>query len=460
MAIYHLSIKIIKRGAGKSAVAAAAYRSASRIKNERNGVTSDYTGKRGVEYTEVMLPAHAPTEFRDRKVLWNSVEKIEKHKGAQLAREIEIALPNELSREEQIALARRFCQKAFVDEGMCADVCIHNPPSENENVHAHIMLTMRPLNEDGSWGDKQKKEYILDENGKKIYDKKKRQYQCNSVPVTDWSQQTKAEEWRTLWEVMTNMALEQNQIDKKVDRRSYKRQGKEQIPTVHMGVEASQMEQKGITTERGERNREIATDNRMIRIMRSSITELEKMVKKLVSKLKRLRRKSVEAPEHLSDQFKQYLSHDELFKEAEAKKAIAQKEYKNIIERLRRLENKREYVKELLEKSRQYRENRPVYEESLTVWRKEKYRREHYGKLQIYVYAEAWLKKHNHGKIPNKQRRNIELKKIENQIHNLQEECKIKHSYYRDAMREMLVLEEKIKDQLPNIGNEHDNNIM
>lgn len=445
MAIYHLSIKIIKRGDGKSAVAAAAYRSASAIKNERNGITSDYTGKRGVEYTEVMLPAHAPTEFQDRKILWNSVEMIEKHKKAQLAREIEIALPNELSREEQIALAKRFCQKAFVDEGMCADVCIHNPPSENENVHAHIMLTMRPFNEDGSWGDKQKKEYILDKDGKKIYDKKKRQYKCNSIPATDWSQQTKAEEWRTLWEVMTNMALEQNQIDKKVDRRSYKRRGVEQIPTIHMGVEASQMEQKGIPTERGERNREITADNRMIQIMRSSITELENMVKKLVAKLKRLRKKNIEAPDHLSHQSKQYLSQDELFKEAEEKKKQAQKEYETVNKRIKELESRKLYVTDLLKYLKDYKDNRPIFEESLKVWRKEKYQSEHYSELSIYETAEHWLKRHNRGKIPNEQRRKTELVKIEAELHNLQGEKEEKKQGYLDSMKAMLTLEEQIK---------------
>ena len=126
IAIYHCSIKIISRSKGRSAVAAAAYRSGTKMKNEYDGVTHDFTKKKGVAYTEIMLPPHAPPEFSERSTLWNSVEKIEKSKNSQLAREIEIAIPKEFERSEKISLVREFVKDNFVNEGMCADIAIHD----------------------------------------------------------------------------------------------------------------------------------------------------------------------------------------------------------------------------------------------------------------------------------------------------------------------------------------------
>lgn len=194
MAIYHCSIKIISRGKGKSAVATAAYRSGEKLVNEYDGAIHDYTRKSGIVHTEILLPDNAPPAFSDRSALWNAVERIEKAKNAQLAREIEIALPHELTREQGVSLVREYVKDNFVAAGMCADVCLHD--KNDGNPHAHILLTMRPIEKDGAWGAKQKKEYILDRDGNKIYDPKKRQYKCKSVPATDWNEQTKAEEWR------------------------------------------------------------------------------------------------------------------------------------------------------------------------------------------------------------------------------------------------------------------------
>ena len=161
IAIYHCSIKIISRGKGKSAVGATAYRSGQKLTNEYDGLTHDYTRKGGVVHTEILLPEHAPPEYADRSTLWNAVEKVEKARNSQLACEIEISLPNELSRAENIKLARCFVQETFVSKGMCTDICVHDPEREQPNVHAHIMLTLRTFNEDGTWDDKQRKEYIM-----------------------------------------------------------------------------------------------------------------------------------------------------------------------------------------------------------------------------------------------------------------------------------------------------------
>jgi ATP-dependent exoDNAse (exonuclease V) alpha subunit len=157
MAIYHLHMQIISRGSGKSAVAAASYRSGDALTNEYDGTPFDYSRKGGIIHSEILLPTNAPREFSDRSTLWNAVEKIEKASNAQLAREIEIALPVELTTEQNIILARQYVQQTYVDNGMAADVCWHAPDKETPNPHAHIMLTMRPFNEDGSWDAKQRK---------------------------------------------------------------------------------------------------------------------------------------------------------------------------------------------------------------------------------------------------------------------------------------------------------------
>ncbi|HEL0559380.1 ATP-dependent exoDNAse (exonuclease V) subunit alpha [Streptococcus equi subsp. zooepidemicus Sz105] len=262
MAIYHLSIKIISRSKGKSAVAASAYRSGEKIKNEYDGVVHDFTRKGGIVHTEILLPQNAPQEFSDRGTLWNSVEKIKKSKNSQLAREIEIALPKELSREKQIELVREYVKENFVEVGMCADIALHD--KNDGNPHAHILLPMRPLNEDKTWGAKSKKEYILDENGEKVK-LKNGNFKTRKINTTDWNEQEKAEQWRKAWADITNKYLEENSIQEKMDHRSYQRRSIEQIPTIHLGVSATQMEKKGIATDRGNINREIRHQNKILR---------------------------------------------------------------------------------------------------------------------------------------------------------------------------------------------------
>ena len=262
MAIYHLCIKIISRGKGKSAVAASAYRSGEKIKNEYDGIVHDFTRKGGIAHTEILLPQNAPQKFVNRSVLWNSVEEIEKSKNSQLAREIEVALPKELDREKQINLVRDYVKENFVKVGMCADIALHD--KNDGNPHCHILLTMRPLNEYKTWGAKSKKKYILDENGEKVK-LKNGNYKTRKINTTDWNEQDKAEEWRKSWADITNKYLEENSIQEKVDHRSYQRQGIEQIPTIHLGVSATQMEKKGIATDRGNINREIKHQNAILR---------------------------------------------------------------------------------------------------------------------------------------------------------------------------------------------------
>ena len=282
MAIYHLSIKIISRGKGKSAVASAAYRAGEKLINEREGTTHDYTRKKGVVFTEILLPDNAPPEYANRSVLWNEVEKIEIARNSQLAREIEIALPVELTAEQNLELVRDYVKKNFVQKGMCADIAIHDTGAGNP--HAHIMLTMRPIEPSGKWGSKQRKVYLLDDNGEKIYDPKKRQYKCTKEETTDWNDRANAEDWREKWGETVNAVLEQQNHAERIDHRSNKRQGKEELPTVHLGVAASQMEQKGIPTERGNRNRKINDINKEIRQLRARLNKIDNWIKEEKSK--------------------------------------------------------------------------------------------------------------------------------------------------------------------------------
>ena len=278
IAIYHCSIKIVSRGKGKSAVAAAAYRSGEKLTNEWDGLTHDYTKKGGVVHSEILLPAHAPPAFSDRSTLWNSVELSEKSNNAQLAREVEIALPVELSREEQTRLVREYCSSQFVSKGMIADFNLHD--TGGGNPHAHILLTMRPLDEKGAWLPKSKKEYVLDENGEKIRLPSGR-YKTRKVDLVDWNDRENAEVWRRAWANLANEFLAQNNRPERIDHRSYERQGVEKIPTVHVGVSATQMEKKGIVTERGELNRNIMAANRILREIRRLVRGLKDWIAEL-----------------------------------------------------------------------------------------------------------------------------------------------------------------------------------
>ena len=275
IAIYHWNIGIVSRGKGKSAVAAAAYRSGEKLTNEWDGVTHDYTRKGGVVHTEIMLPPHAPPSFSDRSTLWNSVELYEKAGNAQLAREIDAALPIELSREEQIRLVREYCSSQFVSRGMCVDFAIHD--TNSGNPHCHIMLTMRPLDGRGAWAAKSKKEYDLDENGERIRLPSGR-YKTHKVDLTGWNDKGNALLWRKAWADISNSYLERAGSPERIDHRSNAERGIDEIPTVHMGVAACQMEKKGVATEKGELNRNIQKANRLIREIRAQVSKLKEWI--------------------------------------------------------------------------------------------------------------------------------------------------------------------------------------
>ena len=304
IAIYHWNIGIVSRGKSKSAVAAAAYRSGEKLTNEWDGMTHDYTRKGGVAHTEIMLPPHAPPSFSDRSTLWNSVELYEKAGNAQLAREIDAALPIELSREEQIRLVREYCSSQFVSKGMCADFNIHD--TGGGNPHAHILLTMRPMDERGKWLPKSKKEYVLDENGERVKLPSGR-YKTRKVDLVDWNNQENAEVWRKAWADLTNDFLERNGSPERIDHRSNAERGIDELPTVHMGVAACQMEKKGITTEKGELNRAIRKSNRLIKEIRAQVGKLKEWIADLFKAWETAPEQPPQAP-GLADLLMKYLS--------------------------------------------------------------------------------------------------------------------------------------------------------
>jgi hypothetical protein len=342
MAMFHLSIKVCSsRSGGKSSVAAAAYRACESIEDERTGITHDFTRKGGHVYGEVMLCTNAPAEYKNRAVLWNAVEKIEKNKNAQTSREVEVSLPIELNLKDpdQLEMAknllRDFIRDNFVSRGMCADWNIHNPDEDNHNPHCHIMLTMRPIKENGEWGDKEKKAYTLDNFGNRVpildaakvkkfeknngetYEdalrraatpeerdeiilsvqklgaKNRRMWKRETVDSTGWNEQSLAEQWRCDWADKENALLERINSASRVDHRSYKRQGVDKIPTIHEGVAGhlSAMNKKPVTSDKtiDYMTPERITVNKVIKDINSEMAAMEKIMSFCKDKIRNIK---------------------------------------------------------------------------------------------------------------------------------------------------------------------------
>ena len=280
MALYHFHVGQIKRSAGQSAIACAAYRAGEKLYSEYYGEHSDYTRKGGILHTEIFLPPNAPRDYLDRQTLWNAVEKVEKNKKAQLAYSFDIALQNELSTEENIVLARQFVQDCLVSKGMIADLAIHEPEKQDggiSNPHFHVMTTMRPLNPDGTWGSKQRREYMLDENGERKKDANGNDI-FNAVHTTDWETPETLDQWRADWCRMVNEAFERNGIDARIDHHSYETQGVDIIPTTHEGPQIQKMESQGIHTNKADLNRWIAATNRLFESLKKTIQILKEWI--------------------------------------------------------------------------------------------------------------------------------------------------------------------------------------
>lgn len=255
MAIYHFSAQIISRSTGRSSVSSAAYRSGEKIEDERTGINYDYTRKKGVVHSEIIAPECAPIWVKDRTTLWNEVERIEKRKDAQLAREINIALPKELSYEQKLQLTRRFVIDNFSSKGMIADISIHE--TKNQNPHVHIMLTTREIQNEG-FGLKNR----------------------------EWNDTNLLEEWRKCWAEYANNALELAGHKEKIDHRSLYQQGIERIPQIHIGAAACSIEKKkGIETERGNINRKVKETNKKLQDIKEQKVVLMNQYKYLKNQL-------------------------------------------------------------------------------------------------------------------------------------------------------------------------------
>lgn len=337
MAIYHCSIKVIGRNQGRSAVAAAAYRAGEKLINQYDGIEHDFTHKKWIEYTEIVLPDNAPRKYADRSILWNSVEKVERAKDARLAREFELALPRELTREQQIEVIHRFIEEKLTSKGLICDVAIHNPPVMNGkkqeldargevtrdkskmqfiNPHVHILTTIRMMDEQGHWQKKTEKEYCCkrgeEEKGftakefqvaknegwckqyrymegrKKVWltlqeGKERGLEKISSEPKTTRFGRQSEEieylcnvdrifEWREYWEKVVNEKFKEIGSEIRIDHRSYKDQGREnEIPTIHMGVAATNMEKRAI--------RELSEGKDEAHVVHSDIFNINKQIK-------------------------------------------------------------------------------------------------------------------------------------------------------------------------------------
>ena len=324
MAIYHLEAKVISRGAGRSAVAAAAYMRCSQILNDYDGVQHDYTRKQGLVWQQIFLPEYAPAEWSDRGTLWNAVEENEKTKDSRLAREFVVALPIEMGKADWQKLLTEFIKDNFVADGMCADVCVHD--TDGHNPHAHIMVTVRPLAENGQWQYKTEKEYLCVRDGEEMgftgaefkqaqregWEKqcqykvgRKKEYMTPSAaevagyervsktpkstrfgrqnPIAArWNSDEQLVLWRSAWADVTNRYLERAGAEARIDYRSHADRGILEQPTIHEGVTARAMEQQGFIADRCELNRQVKADNKLLRELRSAFEKIAKAVQNTV----------------------------------------------------------------------------------------------------------------------------------------------------------------------------------
>ena len=329
MAIYHLEAKVVSRGNGRSAVAASAYLSCSKMLNDYDGIQHDFTRKKGLIWQDVFLPEFAPPEWKDRSVLWNAVEKNEKTKDSRLAREFVPALPIELTPAQWQELLDDFIQNNFVADGMCADVAIHDPYPPRHNPHAHIMVTVRPLDEKGNWQYKTEKEYLCVRNGeergftaaefkavqadgwekqypykvgrKKVYlppsEAEKRGYERVSKypkstkygrqnPISErWNSEEQLIQWRKAWADAANRYLEWYGYEERIDHRSHAERGLDEQPTIHEGVAARALERQGVISDRCEINRQIKADNALLRELKAAVRKLTQAVKNTIPAL-------------------------------------------------------------------------------------------------------------------------------------------------------------------------------
>ncbi len=288
---------ICGRGGGGSAVDMAAYISRTKMFSEYDGEYHIPKYKEDLVHCEVMLPDHAPRRYQDPEVLWNSVEMNEKTANAQCARTLRMSLPNDWSHELAVKVARDYIRRNFIKKGMCVFFAIHdsvNPETGERNLHIHIMMTMRRIDENGKWMPKQKKVYLTDENGDRIpmIDKKtgqqkvdkqnRKQWKCTTVSSNDWNNRENVRNWRKdLADTINEVNEKIGQMENYWEYRSFKEQGIDAIPQIHLGPRASALERKGIRTERGDINREIIAQNTLIIATKAALVSAQEEVERI-----------------------------------------------------------------------------------------------------------------------------------------------------------------------------------
>ena len=281
-ACYHFHVTQVKRSAGQSVTEMAAYRACAKLRSAYYNETYNYTSKPGLIHSEILLPPHAPAKFADRETLWDAVEYAEKRPDAQLAFNFDFSLQTEFTNEENIALVQRFLQEHFISRGMICDWAFHYPTEhdDNPNPHVHLLCPMRPLNSDGSWGEKQKAEPVFDENGKPVFGKNGRQ-KTKAVKTTDWSDASTLIEWREAWAKLNNQLFEKKGLPVRISADTLEAQGVDRLPTIHEGPSVRAMESKGIVTERGSYNRWVRIVNGKMELLKSHLARLVQWAKDL-----------------------------------------------------------------------------------------------------------------------------------------------------------------------------------
>jgi len=266
-------------------MSAAAYQSGEKLLSEYDGQWKSGDHLERIVHKDILLPPNAPREYAERQTLWNAVDASETKDNAQTARRFIITLPKELSIEENIQMIRDYCQKQFVDRGMIVDLAVHFDDKEPPNPHAHILCTMRSMDEQGHWNDKTKTAYALDENGNRIMGKNGK-WKRIRIDTADWNDRKYCEIWRHEWEVMQNAALKDAGRTERVDMRSFERQGIETAPQVHLGPAAFALEKQGIRTELGNHNNAVKHINNLFSAIRhklKSMLDWLKELKKIIS---------------------------------------------------------------------------------------------------------------------------------------------------------------------------------
>ena len=439
MALFHFHVTQVKRSAGQSAIASAAYRAGEKLFSEYYGEISDYTKKRGVIHSEILLPPQAPAEYQDRATLWNAVEKAERGKKAQLAYSFDIALQNEFSMEENIALARQFVSEQLVDRGMIADFAIHQPDREDggiPNPHFHILCPIRPIEPDGKWGCKQRRVYRLDKNGNRILGEDGKPL-FDAVPTTDWGKPETLEHWREAWAAMVNAKFEEKELTCRIDHRSYERQGLDTLSTIHEGVAVRQMEAKGIATDKGDLNRWIKAANKLLRDIRKKIAALTDWLKDVKAELSKHRapnlvdllntyyiarnagawsnKAKVGNLKHFAEAVN-YLMENGLFtlEDLETHLTVRREQTEAVNDSLKAMSAKKKELEDLLHYADLYQKTKPIYDEAKGIkWKskREKFEAEHERDLNVFHMAHRKLEKHlsSTGEIPFREwRRELE----------------------------------------------------